>query len=589
MQMVELISPMGLIFVSWLLLFLMFSGLGLFVQRFLNQHITSGTLWLDAFWLGWALSLLILQLWHFVFPVNELILAIFMLIGFLSLVVHRHQLLPIIRRLKQYRVFIVIFSLLILWLSNRAIDMPTAFDTGFRDIQAVMWIDTYPIVPGLNNLFASLAFNQSVYLYDALLDASIWSGRAYHIATGLLLVVFLAHATWSAVQLFHHRDGQGLRWSWILLTLLIPYILFDTIRRGAITHYLTDTPVDLIGFLCVAFVIDFIQFYRVNEPPNTYPIVKIAILIVTGFTLKQSFIVFGLGLGVLVFIVWIGRGGFRCGVMGFLRIILLVIIYGLLMCVPWMARGVVTSGYIAYPQSFGRFEVDWAESPKLIAERQEMLATNTRIRYGDSDEVLSSWDWVRPWLRDSISNLFEFSVPVSLSLLLMILYGVGRFRHRTEQFELSIGVWVLLPMLVMMVVWFLSAPNIKYIKYILWINVAVLAILNLLVWSEIKWQWRIYSVLSVLMIGLLYIAYLIVAMRGFPLVAGSDNGFYVRPMPPIKIVEIQNGATINTPDSHIKQCWDIPLPCTPTARTRIFERVPGDLRHGFGLVPKDTS
>jgi len=180
-------------------------------------------------------------------------------------------------------------------------------------------------------------------------------------------------------------------------------------------------------------------------------------------------------------------------------------------------------------------------------------------------------------------------LPVTLSLGLLIVYGIGRFRNRKEKSELSIGLWVLFPMLFMMAVWFLSAPNIKYIKYILWINMAILIILNVLVWSHIRWQWRTYSVFAILSVALLYIVYLVVSIGAFPLMAGPDDGFYVHPMPPIKIVEIQNGATIHTPNSHIKQCWDIPLPCTPTARTRIFERVSGDLSHGFGLIPKDTS
>ena len=311
--MVALISPMGLILGSWFLLFLMFSGLGFIVQRVVDQPMNTGSLWLDAFWLGWALSLLILQLWHFAFPVNDSIFVLFLLIASLILFVQRHQLLVIVRRFKQYRLFIVIFGVVLLWMANRAIDMPTAFDTGFRDMQAVMWVDTYPIVPGLNNLFSSLAFNQSVYLYDALLDVSIWSDRAYYIATGLLMTVFLTGAIWGAIQLFRHQNGQGIQWSWILWTLLIPYILFDTILPGAITHFLTDTPVDLIGFVCVAYVLDFLQFYRIGRSDNDYVIYKIAFLILTGFTLKQSFIIFGLGLGVLVFVVWLQRGGLQTG------------------------------------------------------------------------------------------------------------------------------------------------------------------------------------------------------------------------------------------------------------------------------------
>jgi len=589
MQMVALIHPMSLILGSWFVLFLMFSGLGLIIQQIFKQSATTGYLWLDAFWLGWAFTLLILQLWHFVFPVNEVIFVILLFLSLISLIFHRRELLEIVRRFKHYRLFIVIFGIVILWLSNRAIDMPTAYDTGFRDIQAVMWMDTYPIVPGLNNLFSSLAFNQSVYLYDALLDVSIWSGRSYYIATGLLLSVFLAKAIWGTIQLYQHRDGQNMRWSWIFTTGLIVYVLFNTIKPGAITHFLTDTVVDLIGFLCVMYILDFIQFYRIEEEDssNHYSIYKIAILILTGFTIKQSFIVFGLCLGLLVLGVWIRRGGLEAGIGRFLRIIAVVMLYAIILGIPFMARGVITSGYIAYPQSLGRFDVDWAESPELIAERQEMLATNTRIRYADPDEVLGSWDWVVPWFHDVARRLFEFLIPVGLSAILLVMYGIGRFWRREDKPNSRLGLWILLPMVGMIGIWFLTAPNIKYIQYILWINVSILILLVVLAWHPISWQWRVYSVFTVLGGGLFYIAYLVVSIGAFPLPAGPADGFYVRPMPPIKVIVTQTGAEINTPDSHINQCWDIPLPCTPIPHTRIYERIPGDLRHGFGLLSKE--
>ena len=583
--MIALISPMGLILASWLILFLMFSGLGFIVQRFLNQAVDSGTLWLDSFWFGWAFSLLILQLWHFVFPVNDVILIIFLLIAGVSIVLHRQSLVQVLKRLKNYRLFLILFSIVLLWLANRAIDMPTAFDTGFRDMQAVMWINTYPIVPGLNNLFSSLAFNHSVYLYDALLDVSVWSGRAYHIATGLLFVVFLAQAIWSAVQLYYHRDGAGVRWSWILMTLMIPYLLFQTIGRGGITHFLTDTPVEFLGILSVAYVLDFLQF----DDGDRYSIRKIAILVLTGFTVKQSFIILGISLLVLVFLVWLRRVGHQRDVGGFARLWLPLIAYGLLVGVPWMARGVVTSGYIAYPQSIGRFEVDWAEPPELIEDRQEMLATNTRLRYGDPNEVLSSWDWVVPWFEHVSSKLFEFVFPVGLSFLALVAYLLGRSRSREDKSNSKVGFWIVLPTTIMIMVWFLSAPNIKYIQYVLWVQVAVLVILAVLAWSQISWGWRIHAVFAVAGLSFLYAIYIVLVTQAFPLPAGPDDGFYPRPVPPIKVVDTQSGLELNVPDSRIKQCWNIPLPCTPTPRTRVFERVPGDLRHGFGLVPKELS
>ena len=253
-----------------------------------------------------------------------------------------------------------------------------------------------------------------------------------------------------------------------------------------------------------------------------------------------------------------------------------------------MARGVITSGYIAYPQSIGRFDVDWAEPLELVKERQEMLATNTRLRYGDPEEVLGSWSWLIPWFETNVKQLFEFTIPIGLTVVMFFLYGFGRLRSRKEKQDRVIGLWVLIPMLVMVSIWFLSAPNIKYIKYVLWIQAAVMMILAMLAWYQIAWRWRVYAVFGVMGLGLLYVAYMILALQAYPLPAGPDNGFYIRPMPPIKVVITQSGDEIYTPDSHIKQCWNIPLPCTPVPHTRIFERVPGDIRHGFGLLPKDA-
>ena len=152
--------------------------------------------------------------------------------------------------------------LLMLWMSSRAIEMPDASDTGFRDMQAVMWISQYPIVPGLNNLFASLAYNHSVYLYDALLDVALWHGRAQHIATGLLLIAYLIYPVRALLRLRRAQDAGSVRWSWIFAALTIPYIMFYTVGRGGISHFLTDTAVDLIGFLVIIYLLDFLQVLR---------------------------------------------------------------------------------------------------------------------------------------------------------------------------------------------------------------------------------------------------------------------------------------------------------------------------------------
>src|SRR5262249_12052759 len=69
---------------------------------------------------------------------------------------------------------------------------PQNGDSGFYHIPTVRWLLTYPVVPGLANLFAALAYNQSYFLYVALLDVGPFAHRSLHLANGILVLVLLA-------------------------------------------------------------------------------------------------------------------------------------------------------------------------------------------------------------------------------------------------------------------------------------------------------------------------------------------------------------------------------------------------------------
>lgn len=572
---------MGMVLLSWLLLFSLFSGLGLLVLRLLGYE--SAFAWFDSFWLGWALTLAALQVWHLLFAVDDSILFLLAAAAALSLFLHRRQIMPQLfhqlGQLREKRVFLLILLALLLWMSNRAIEMPDESDTGFRDIQAVMWMDAYPVVPGLNNLFSSLAYNHSVYLYQALLDTAIWSGRSFHIATGLLLAVMLAQAMGAAHKLARCRAAPRARWSWIFATLTMPFLLFSTVGRGSITHFLTDTTVDLLGILSLIFLLDFLQDAEKDEKTAAWQVLRLAIIILAGFTVKQTFWVFGAGLAGLVIVVWVHRAGSMAKLIS--RPVLQALLLACLFAAPWMLRGVITSGYIAYPHALGRVEVDWAEAPELVEHRQVQLATNTRRRYGDPDQVLANWDWVGPWFAGFRGNIKDFTLPAALTLSGLLFYALGRFRHRDRETQAALGLWVFLPLLIMLIFWFFSLPNIKYLRYVFWSAAALSWLLAILTWSAIAWRARVAILFTVLGICLAYFAYLIVALRDFPVPAGPGDGFYAHALPPVQVYETASGLQLNVPYSHIHQCWQIPLPCTPFPRPGIVARAPGQLRHGF--------
>ena len=587
--MLDLVIPMGSVIASWLLFFLLFVGLGLLALRAVGRRLSSGWLVLDCFWLGWSLTLAFLQLWHFAFPVNDAVLSILAVVAAFMLLRQWPAIQPILGRLRQQRAYILAFALLLLWFANRSLGMPIAYDTGLRDIQAVMWIDSYAIVPGLGNLFSSLAFNHSVYLYDALLDTAIWSGRSYRIATGLLLVVYLAYTTRSAISLWRCRDASGFRWSWVVALLSIPYVLFYTVRYGGIVHFLTDTVVDIIGFLTLIYMLDFLQDWHSKSSADNYQILRLAILISTGLAVKQTYIIYGLATAILALIVWIRRGGFGLGRGNFFRLLLPTILFTCAVVFPWMARGVVTSGYIAYPHIIGRFEFDWTFPRADLEARQRTLARNTRQRGSEPDSVLTAHEWLGPWLRRFVSSAFATLMPSVISVGALFLYAVGLARRRCPDVAHRTIRLAVAPILAMLALWFFSFPEDKYASYLFWSLAAISVLLACFSWHDFPFRPRILSVFILAAICLMYVVFLVIRDETGPLPAGPDDGFYNHWVTIHDQFETDHGLIVNVPVFGFNQCWSAPLPCTPHPKRNLRERVPGELGHGFRLEGTDST
>lgn len=583
--MLELVPPMGSVLLSWLLLFCLFSGLGIAVLSALRQPLESNSRWLDSFWLGWALSLGVMQIWHIVLPVNDTLLLLLALCASLLLVRQRRNICQSMDRLARNKSFLLVFAGLALWMSNRALGAPFAFDTGYRDIPIVMWTDAYPIVPGLGNLFSSYAFNHSVYLYDALLDFSIWSGRSYHIATSLLLLVFLATALGAGFQVYRSRAAEELPWSRFFASLFIPYILFQTVSWTGVTHFLTDTVVDLIGILTLIYLLDFLQYWRPDSGKNDYLVFRLAIIILTGLTVKQSFAIYGLATALLAIAIWFRRGGWEASRRPVRTTVLPIALVALALLLPWMARGVITSGYIAFPQSIGRFELDWTIPESEIARRQLKLATNTRIREGDPEIVLASWDWLRPWLRDFVSGVFPTMLPTVITFAALGACLLAARRKPQSKLAPSLSWWAFAPMTVMLVVWFFTAPELKYVRYIFW-SLAALSITKAqLAWHWVAWRRRVAALYLVILLCLAYVVFLVIRHEEYLVPPGASDGFHAYVSPRYNEFQARDGLRINVPTGAY-QCWRIPLPCSPLPPEGIAARVPGALEHGFRILPQ---
>ena len=178
------------IFICWVGLFFIFTGLGLLIRRAWGLKLLSIESLLISFWMGWAIHLGLLQLWHFWWKIDGWVLVLVSLIGGIGLVWNAPVLWVIIRKiaLKRWRVLLVVI-LLGLWLANRALTPIQEYDTGFYHLSSIKWASLYPVVPGLGNVHGRLAFNSTFFLYAAMLDVGPWNERTHYLANGLLMYV----------------------------------------------------------------------------------------------------------------------------------------------------------------------------------------------------------------------------------------------------------------------------------------------------------------------------------------------------------------------------------------------------------------
>src|SRR5204863_7475062 len=122
------------------------------------------------FWTGLALVILFLQVWHLFLPVDWKASLTVVVVGLSGLIPKTKDDLLRLRALNRPRLIFFGAVPVALWLANVSLRAPWNYDSGLYHFQMIRWLNEYAIVPGLGNLEPRLAFNQSYFLYPALLN-----------------------------------------------------------------------------------------------------------------------------------------------------------------------------------------------------------------------------------------------------------------------------------------------------------------------------------------------------------------------------------------------------------------------------------
>lgn len=585
--MYSLVKAMFSVIGAWVGLSFLFISLGLLVRRAYGMRIHSRRTLLTCFWMGWTIAIILLQLWHFWLPINSHILLILVGISVLGLLWNWKDLWSLAARWTakdSWACFVV--AILTIWISNQAIRPPSTYDSGLYYIPLLRWFKTYPIVPGLGNLHGRLAFNSSHFLYVAMLDTGPWLHKSSHIANGLLLIALFVQVIPSCFTILQYKRINE------------PYHIFNilllgTIFRQARGHFISSPSPDLVVF-CLGIVLSSQLLFLLDNVRSTeeknYILLVITVIAALGLTIKLSFAAFG-GVAALLALTVRCIQVHKLQEHGIKKTIIWISAIVAMILLPWMIRGVILSGYIAYPLTIGTIPVEWRVPRALVIDEANWIRSWARAPHTDWHSVLSNWNWFKPWLRIMLSAQFDVVIPLILTFVAVFLTLIVKRVLKKTQHSMRTMLWVsLLPAIISLLFWFVTAPDLRFAGASFWILGASSVILALNSLTQVSCLSSLKTTsLSLGILGL-SLALAIISFRYYapsPLInkPGEANGFHSVSQAKLETFVTDYGLVLYVPDG--EQCWWGKLPCTPYPKDNLRLRYAGDMRYGFELVLGD--
>jgi hypothetical protein len=572
----QVFTAILLVVSAWAILSALCSGLGLLIRRTFGIRNIEPEDLLRAPWVGWCGLIAFLQLWHFFLPVDGLALAVLAGIGLAGVLWQAKSLLAVLRSHWQAAtVFAVVMALAALWLANHAVNQPKWYDSGLYHLASIRWAHSFPVVPGLGNLHQRLAYNNSFFLYAALMDVGPMAHRCHQAASGLLILWMLGRCLWAAWKLFGRDEARPHR---LFDALFLAPLLIWTVNSGYASSPSPDVGVFLLQWVIMSELIARLTRRAASRETADArggawdsQVATMVWLATTAVTIKITAAPFATVLLAVVLTVglceaadWRRRAIMLLGTAG----------VGIVAVVPWMIRGVLLSGYAMYPFALTGLPVDWKLPAALVRLDTGVNIAWARLPGAPTEQASGNWKWLLPWVNTLTQwSVFDVIVPTGLACAGIVLWLCNRKDRAGAKASLP---WlVLLIPAVSLVFWFFSVPDPRFAGACFWI--LGIGTLTFSLWGMSR---PTVKAVAVLVSALLLAGH--VNLITFLHPWQRDPGL-VKTVPLVARTT-DSGLVVYVPAKG-DQCWDAPLPNTPYFNSRLRLRVPGDMSKGFEVSP----
>lgn len=417
-------------------------------------------------------------------------------------------------------------------------------DTAVYHLQAVRWTAESRVLPGLANLEGKLGFNSIWFPLAAALGSLGMESRGPFIINGLLFIAY-ALLLLSAYQKFKTDNKPTLSLCFITGSVFI--VIYELLLKREILYPSNDVPL-LLLMLSMSYLA--LKNSETGQVQKSFPVIMLLCLM--ALMIKLSAV-----LPFAILLVLSFYFNVTASEKGTNNSSLIFVLFLMFLTVTWLLRGIILSGCLFYPSTFGCFSgVKWRVPQTSLIGEIDVIRQWARVPfYAEGDKALQAWNWLKPWLSDFLSQL---SIRFNLALLFI---GACLMLKNIKAIKISkTTVVIFLIALASVIFWFLNAPALRFglpyihILCLIPFSLGFEAFLKPRSSREKKNWLRFFIFLSCLPV-LMTLRVEHLSTWHWPKV--KDQTY--------KAVENPYGTRINVPHDKML-CWTIPLPCAPFLR-----------------------